>query len=88
MAADIQKYRKHVDRFDLSDAKKLELIHTVFTAMEDLADCAFGLHTAQQTRRTLPGISTKCTADHVELKEELLSNQFKHAAGKSSGGKT
>lgn len=48
MPPDIEKYRKHVDRFDLSEDQKIELIHMVWRIMESFVDRAFGLDPVQQ----------------------------------------
>lgn len=42
MTQDIQKYRKHVDNFDLSDQEKDELIRVVQSIMQNFIDRAFG----------------------------------------------
>ncbi len=39
----IEKYRRHVDRFDLTEDQKMELIQTVWKVAEGFADRAFGL---------------------------------------------
>ena len=46
MPVDVQKYRKHLDGFDLTEAEKADLIHSLWTIMESFADRAFGLNTA------------------------------------------
>lgn len=38
----IDRYRKHVDHFDLSDHQKTELIHIVYHMMENFVERAFG----------------------------------------------
>jgi len=48
MTPDIEKYRKYVDRFDLADKKKEDLIHTVWRMMESFVDRAFGDDPVQQ----------------------------------------
>lgn len=46
MKPDLEKYRAFVDGFDLSDAEKTDLIHTVWRIMEGFVDRAFGLDPA------------------------------------------
>ncbi|QLH40629.1 MAG: hypothetical protein HWD60_19165 [Defluviicoccus sp.] len=48
MPPDLEKYRPYVDGFDLSEAQKAELIHSVWAIMESFADRAFGLHPVQR----------------------------------------
>ncbi len=47
MTPDIDKYRKYVDHFDLSEDKKIELIHTVWQMMGNSVDRAFRLDSVQ-----------------------------------------
>lgn len=42
MPHEIQKYRKHVEKFDLSDQEKDELICVVQSIMQNFVDRAFG----------------------------------------------
>ncbi len=39
---DIEKYRKYVDQFDISEEAKIGLIHSVWNIMANRVDCAFG----------------------------------------------
>ncbi len=41
MPPELDRYRKHVEHFDLTDMEKNALIHTVYSAMESFADRAF-----------------------------------------------
>jgi hypothetical protein len=45
---DIEKYRSYVDRFDLTEQQKAELVHTVWQVVEGFAYRAFGLDPVQQ----------------------------------------
>lgn len=47
MPPDSERYRKHVQYFDLTIAEQNELIHTVFSIMESFADRGFGVDPAQ-----------------------------------------
>lgn len=48
MTPDIDKYRRCVDRFDLTEDQKVELIHTVWRIVEGFAYRAFGQDPVQQ----------------------------------------
>lgn len=48
MTMDLEKYRKYVDHFDITEAQKVDLIHTVARILESVIDRAFGLHPDQQ----------------------------------------
>lgn len=47
MPPDPERYRKHVEHFDLTVTEQNELIHTVYTMMESFADRGFGVDPAQ-----------------------------------------
>ena len=53
MPMDINKYRKYVDDFDLTEKQKVELIQTVRSIMESFVDKAFGIHPVQQCQKDL-----------------------------------
>ncbi len=48
MPLDIQKYLHRVEKYDLSDERKRELIQTVWKTMESFVDRAWGIHPLQQ----------------------------------------
>ena len=45
---DLDKYRRHLDRYDISEAKKTELIKAVCLIMQSFVDRAFGDDPVQQ----------------------------------------
>ena len=47
MPPDIEKYRRYVDHFDISEEKKIDLIHTVWRMMQSFVDRAFGIDSTQ-----------------------------------------
>ena len=83
MPLDLDKYRPYVDGFDLSEAQKDELIHTLWTIMEAFADQAFGLHPAQQIPASLMADDSTAEADGVDLDRISVSDPFEQAAGPS-----
>ena len=46
MLADVEKYRRHVDCFDLSDEEKVELIRALANRRRVCVDCACRLDSA------------------------------------------
>ena len=48
MPVDLEPYRPYVDRFDLTEEEKAELVETVEAIMDCFADWAFGLDPVQQ----------------------------------------
>lgn len=68
MTPDTEKYRAYVDGFDLTEERKIELIHTVWRIMQSFADRAFGDDPVQtcvlpdapeDAKRTLPMLRCK-----------------------------
>lgn len=47
MKPDIEKYRKYVDHFDISEEHKIELINIIWNMMENFVDRAFGADSVQ-----------------------------------------
>ena len=54
MPLDINKYRKYVDEFDLTEEQKVELLQTVWSIMENFVDTAFNQHPVEQCHNRLP----------------------------------
>lgn len=47
MKPDIEKYRKYVDHFDITEEHKIELIHIMWNFMGNFVDRAFGVDSVQ-----------------------------------------
>lgn len=52
MPLDLQKYRHHLDRYDMSETQKTEFIEAVGLIIENIADNAFGLDSIHQISDT------------------------------------
>jgi hypothetical protein len=68
MPLDINKYRKYVDDFDLTEEQKTELLQTVWSIMESFADSAFGLHPVQQCQGHPPEKDLQSHQESVKSK--------------------
>lgn len=55
---DLDKYRRHVDHFDLTEHQKTELLRAVWRIMQSFVDHAFCDDPAQQCRGDVDGIAT------------------------------
>jgi|GEM_PF-996811 len=80
MTPDLEKYRRYVDRFDLTEAQKAELIHTVWSIMESFVDRAFGIDSVQQIRPSLAKDDPKRNGNRLDSEQGLLTNHFEQAA--------
>lgn len=83
MTPDLQKYRPLVEEFDLTDAEKDELIHTVWQIMESFVDRAFGVDPTQQAVRAAGMTDSRRDAKRVDSAQE----QFGSAASGRKEGK-
>lgn len=63
---DINKYRKYVDDYDLTEEQKVELLQTVWSIMESFVDRAFGLHPVQQCQKDCSEKDLQSPAEIVE----------------------
>ncbi|MFQ5443813.1 MAG: hypothetical protein ACE5EK_04265 [Nitrospinales bacterium] len=78
MSLDLNKYRKYVDDFDLTEEEKTELIQTVFSIMESFVDQAFGLHPVQQIWGKQKDLQSP--TQEVESKPNPLTHTLKNPA--------
>jgi len=81
MTPDIDKYRAYVDRFDLTEEQKIELIHTVWQIMENFADRAFGndptqLALADREAKNAFGEPPVLDFEKAPRQSETLTNAF------------
>ena len=79
MQPDIEKYRKYVDKFDLTEDQKVELIHTVWRIMESFVDRAFGIDSVQQILEAREAGDSIDESNRVESEEPIISDTFKDA---------
>ena len=81
MPADLEKYRRYLDGYDLDEAQKAEFIHTVWAIMESFVDRAFGLHPVQLLPGRAPAPDSNGATDHVDSQDHSVVNHFEQAAG-------
>ena len=81
MPPDLDKLRPYVDRFDLTEAQKVELIHTMWGMMESFVDRAFGLDSAQLCGPFAPSDDSLGPDDGIESKACVLRCDFEKLAG-------
>ena len=80
---DLDKYRRHVDHFDLTEAQKTDLLLAVWRIMQSFVDSAFGDDPVQQVRpRTDPLQAASETGDDTDDGDTLSGAFSRHAAGK------
>lgn len=83
MPADIEKYRKYVDRFDITEAQKVELIHTLWSIMESFVDRAFGVDPVQLCRKETLAQNRKRRSNGVRLPKPSVAARFGLAAARN-----
>ena len=75
MKPDIEKYRRYVDKFDLPESDKVELIESLWIFMGKFVDQAFGVNPDQQA---IAERTVKCASASppvLELKAETISHK-------------
>lgn len=80
---DVEKYRRYVDHFDISEKDKVELIHTVWRIMESFVDRAFGLDPVQQQRLLASAANSNDADDGLESKAPAAADAFERSANPS-----
>lgn len=84
MRPNIEDYRQYVDRFDLSEEQKVELIETLWRIVQTFVDQAFGLLPVQQVvDRTSPA-SAEPDSHAIEWSNQEIANQFRRIAARSA----
>lgn len=81
MPPDLDTYRPYVEGFDLTEAQKADLIHTLWSIMEAFADQAFGLHPAQHIPASPIADDPHEAAIGVDWGHMCVSDPFQQAAG-------
>lgn len=76
MKCNIEKYRKYVDKYDLPETDKIEIIESVWTVMESFVDRAFGLNSTQQSIAAQHAKDAIEKPSMLELKAEQISEEF------------
>lgn len=79
MPPDLQKYLPYVEAFDLTEAQKAELIHSVWYLMEGFVDRAFGEDSTQRCVAAQASLDSNAPGDTLESRPHSLSINFKEA---------
>lgn len=84
MPPDIDRYREHVEHFDLTETQKSELIHIVHRMMESFVGRAFGDDPAQICVDAVGSKDAACAGDMIDFKKpeyQNLSHNFNDKKG-------
>lgn len=79
-----ERYRKHVEHFDLTVTEQNELIHTVYTMMESFADRGLGVDPVQlciDLKSSKGASSDTDVIDLVKSEYQSLSQTFNTPKG-------
>ena len=83
MQPDVEKYLPYLDGHDLTEARKVELIHSIWRITESFADRAFGLHPVQLAKAQEEAADSNAQEHRVGSREDATTIQFRQAAGSS-----
>jgi len=86
MLLDIEKYKHHVEKLDMSKAQKEELMRTVWGIMESSVERAFEGESAEQRCRSVSHNSLQKGCNRIDSNEPTVlighfRNTAKHAVG-------
>lgn len=85
MSPDYEKYRPYVAHFDLSDAEKDELIHSVWLIMESFVDRAFGIDRDWHIRPACANNDSPAAEPGVDSAASECQKRAAHAAQQTNG---
>ena len=81
MQLDTQKYMKHLEGFDLTEAQKVEYIHNLAKVLQSWMDKAFGQHPVQQSIRAQSEEDAMRLEGSVSSNDKALTGKFRSSAG-------
>ncbi|SEN51886.1 hypothetical protein [Nitrosomonas marina] len=86
MLLDIEKYKHHVEKLDMSKAQKEELMRTVWGIMESSVDQAFEEEFEQQSRQPVSHNSLQKGCNKIDSnKPTVLIGHFRNTAEHAVG---
>ena len=86
MLLDIEKYKHHVEKFDMNKAQKEELMRTVWGIMESSVDRAFDEKSKQQCRQSVSHNSLQKGCNRIDSNEPtLLIGHFRNTTDRAVG---
>jgi hypothetical protein len=62
----VEKYRKYVDHFDLTEERKVELLQTLWSIMYAFVQVGFGVDSIQRCLPALAEFSSEVESDELE----------------------
>ena len=80
MPPDVQRYLKHVDEFNLTEAQKLELLETLWMIMESFADRAFRLNPGLPSSRSEKENTSNYSRNDLKYKSRNNKDAFNNSA--------
>lgn len=79
---DIEKYRTHIDEFELTEDQQVELLESLWYIMKSMAEFGFGVHSIQSFLPDFPEISTGNACELVKSEQaQSLTNKSQPAFG-------
>lgn len=77
MMLDVEKYRSHVDQFDMPEERKIALMESVWRIMERFVNLAYGLENDQL--QSQQAYILQAQEAGLDSKETNISNVFRQA---------
>lgn len=84
MTFDVEKYRHHLDRLNLSEEDRIALVHTMRAMADALIDIELGQDSTQLCQREDVQIESDLAADMIEFKQSLTAISNKAARNQNA----
>lgn len=78
---DVNKYLPYVEDFDMSEEKKAEFLHTLWSIMSAFVDLGWGVDSVQNFIPALREFSSQEPDKNASLKIQSCSSEFTKSAG-------
>lgn len=88
LALDVEKYLPHVEKFDVTDAQKVELLHTLWNIMSAFVDLGWDVNSVPDFLPALREISSDTNHVVLGIADEGLTDKFNDVTarlGESNG---
>lgn len=75
---DVDKYRKYVDHFDITEERKVELLQTLWSIMYAFVQAGYGVDSIHRALPALADFSSEAESD--ELEGTIAADEFNDVA--------
>lgn len=88
LALDPDKYRHHVESFDITEDQKLALLQTLWDIMRSFVELGYGVESVNRFLPAMREFSTESQTLEVQKEHHKRTTEFNETASDASGGRT